>query len=205
MAFNGPSNSSIHRRALMATGGRVHVSQRLAIDWIRLTDGGMMFQNDGRRNASYPGYRAEILAVADGVVTAVKDGVPENTPGPTSRAVPITLENIAGNHVIQDLGNGRYAVYAHIHPGSVRVKQGDKLRRGQVLGLVGNTGNSTAPHLHFQICDAGSVLGSEGVPYVFDEFELQGRGFGWKPSVEARPNERRMEIPLQNMIVRFPD
>ena len=82
----------------------------------------------------------------------VKDGIPENVPGINSRAVPITLEMpLAGNHVILDIGGGRFAFYAHLQPGSLRVKLGDKVRRGQVLGLVGNSGNSTEPHLHFHI------------------------------------------------------
>lgn len=59
--------------------------------------------------------------------------------------MPITLETVGGNHVILDLGAGRYACYAHLQPGSIRVKPGDRVRTGQVLGLVGNSGNSTEP------------------------------------------------------------
>src|SRR5262249_44580608 len=139
------------------------------------------------------------------VVVAIKDGIPQNIPGATSRAVPITLETVAGNHVILDLGQGRYAFYAHLQPGSLRVKVGDQVRRGQVLGLVGNSGNSTEPHLHFHISDANSPLGSEGLPYVFESFEQQGQGWGWKAaSKDAAVEKRLREIPLQNAVVRFP-
>jgi len=114
----------------------------------------------------------------------------------TSRAVPITLETIGGNHVILDLGGGRFTFYAHMQPASLRVKVGEKVRRGQVLGLVGNSGNSTAPHLHFHLTDANSPLESEGLPYVFESFEQLAA-----PEMWAR---RQSELLLQNARVRFP-
>src|SRR6202030_3311323 len=129
----------------------------------------------------YRAYGTEILAVADGVVTQTKDGIPQNIPNKPP-VVPITLETIGGNHVIMEIGNGLYAFYAHIQPGSIRVKVGDNVRRGQVLGLLGNSGNSTEPHLHFHICNANSELGCEGLPYAFAEYELQGKGESWKSS-----------------------
>jgi murein DD-endopeptidase MepM/ murein hydrolase activator NlpD len=104
--------------------------------------------------------------VADATVAAIKDGIPENVPGPTSRAVPITSETIDGNYVVLDLGEGRFAFYAHLQPGSLRVKAGDRVTTGQVLGLVGNSGNSTEPHLHFHVSNGVSPLGSEGLPYA---------------------------------------
>ncbi|HEX2271092.1 MAG TPA: M23 family metallopeptidase, partial [Pyrinomonadaceae bacterium] len=74
----------------------------------------------------------------------------------------------------------------------------------QVLGLVGNSGNSTEPHLHFHTSNKNSPLSSEGLPYVFDSFEVQGKGWGWKPSSKDAPVEpRRLEIPLQDAVVRF--
>jgi len=136
---------------------------------------------------------------------AVKDGIPENIPGANSRAVPITLETVGGNHVILDLGNGRYAFYAHLQPGKIPVKAGDKVKRGQPVGLVGNSGNSTEPHLHFHISDANSPLGSDGLPYAFPSFELQGKGWGWKRTAPNSPTEKRInEMPLENDVVRFP-
>ena len=88
--------------------------------------------------------------MANGRIAAVKDGIPENVPGVNSRAVPITLETVGGNHVIIDIGGGRFAFYAHLkHKLALRVKVGDQVKKGQVIGLVGDTGNSTEPHLHF--------------------------------------------------------
>src|SRR5262249_45336578 len=153
---NGPSNTSGHRRALIPIGGQAHIAQRFAIDWVRLNPDGKTFNGDPKDNKNYRAYGSEALPVAEGTVTEVKDGIPENVPGIDSRAVPITLETVGGNHVILDLGHGRFAFYAHMQPGSLRVKVGDRVKTGQVLGLVGNTGNSTEPHLHFHIGDTSS-------------------------------------------------
>ena len=152
---------------------------------------------------NYRCYGAEALAVADATVAAVKDGIPENVPGINSRAVPITLETVGGNYVILDLGSGRYAFYAHFQPGSLKVKQGDKVKRGQVLGLVGNSGNSTEPHLHFHISDGPTPLSSSGVPYAHQSFEVQGKNPGWKPGTTATPVKREMEMPADGEVVRF--
>lgn len=210
MAANGPSNrdGNEHRRAINTVDGKARIAQRFAIDWIQFGKNGQLWSSDPGKNSGWYGYGAEILAVADAVVSAVNDGVPENNPDTEARAVPITLETIAGDYVILDLGNRRYAMYAHMQPGKIRVKVGDKVRRGDVIGLVGNSGNSDGPHLHFQICDANSPLGSEGLPFVFESFEKLGQGgltfngASWKPNTTAEV--RRMETPLENVVVRFP-
>src|SRR4030095_11727688 len=205
LAANGPANTSGHRRAMIPVEGGVHIAQRFAIDWVQLWPEGGTFKGDRLDNKNYRCYGTEALAVADGIVVAVKDGIPENVPGANSRAVPITLETVGGNHVIIDLGGGRYAFYAHLQPGKIRVKVGDKVKRGQTVGLVGNSGNSTEPHLHFHISDANSPLGSDGLPYVFPSFEVQGKGWGWKPTGPSASTEKRVnEMPLENEVVWFP-
>ena len=205
-AGNGPSNTSLHRRALIPINGHAYISQRFAIDWVQMYPDGKTYQGDPGDNKNYRAYGAEIHAVAEGVVTQVGDGIPQNTPGAKSLAVPITLETIGGNHVIMEIGNGLFAFYAHLQPGSLRVKVGDKVKRGQVLGLLGNTGNSSEPHLHFQICSADSELGSEGVPYAFASFEVQGKAGEDKPSLfPAGPVKHEMEIPTEDEIVLFQD
>jgi hypothetical protein len=205
LAGNGPSDGSGHRRALVPVGGGVHIAQRFAIDFVQLREDGKTFTGDAKDNKNYRCYGTDALAVADGVVVATKDGIPENIPGENSRAVAITLDTVGGNHVILDLGDGHYAFYAHLQPGSLRVKQGDKVKRGQVLGLVGNSGNSTEPHLHFHISNSNSPLGSEGLPYALQSFEVVGKGWGWKPGPSGAASEKRgMEMPLENEVVRFP-
>jgi len=203
LAGNGPSNASGHRRALIPIDGHAVIAQRFAIDWVKLGTEGQTYRGDKLDNKNYFAYGVDALAVADGVVTEVKDGIPENIPGANSRAVPITLETVGGNHVIIDIGGDNFAFYAHLQPGSLRVKLGDKVRRGQVVGLVGNSGNSTEPHLHFHIANNSSPLGSEGLPYALPSFEVEGSGWTWKPSASDSPAKHTNEIPLENQVVRF--
>jgi hypothetical protein len=210
LAANGASDISEHRVAMIAVNGKARIAQRFAIDWVKFGPDGHLFHEDSAKNANWYGYGAEVLAVADGTVVAIKDGIPENVPLTGKFAVPITLESIAGNYVILDLGRGRYATFAHLQPKSLRVSVGSKVRRGQVLGLLGNSGNSDAPHLHFQITDGSSALGSEGLPFVFESLQLSGTvssvdailgGTVWKASPVVT---RKQEMPLENVVVHFP-
>ncbi|MGA7913887.1 MAG: M23 family metallopeptidase [Candidatus Acidiferrales bacterium] len=204
VAGNGPSNTSAHRRALIPVDGHAYISQRYAIDWVEAFPDGKTYQGDANENKNYKIYLAEIHSVADGVVTETKDGIPQNVPGANSRAVPITLETVGGNHMIVDIGGGRFAFYAHMQPGSLRVKVGEHVKTGEVLGLVGNTGNSTEPHLHFDICDASSMLACEGLPYALASFEVTGKAEDeGKIKLYATPVTRTLEIPAEDEIVRF--
>ncbi|MEP7038842.1 MAG: M23 family metallopeptidase [Acidobacteriota bacterium] len=212
LAGNGLSNDTGHRRSIKAIGGHAKIAQRFATDWVELGNDGRLARNgDMSQNANYYGYGAEVLAVANATVIDVKDGIPENIPQIKKRAVPITLETIAGNYVLLDIGGGRYALYAHLQPNSLKVKIGDKVKTGQVLGSVGNSGNSDLPHLHFHIVNAASPLAAEGVPYVLKSFNMQGitkvdAEFiknGFKPDASAE-SKRQMEIPIQNAVVIFP-
>src|SRR6185437_10199900 len=96
-----------------------------------------------------------------------------NTPDPIARAVDMTMETAGGNFVALDIGFHRYALYGHLIPGSLKVKVGDSVKRGQVLGRLGNSGNSTEPHLHFQIADAPSFLLANGLPYLYDQVDVK--------------------------------
>ena len=206
LAANGPSAESGHRRAMIPLFGSFYIAQRFAIDWVKLDASNKTYSGDSLKNSSYYAYGNDALAVADGMVTEVKDSIPENVPGLNSRAVPITLETVGGNHVIVDIGRGRYyAFYAHLQPGSIRVKVGDRVKRGQVLGLVGNSGNSTEPHLHFHVSDASSPLGSEGVPYVFESLTVVGRCQGFTSQCPRMADVvRHREMPVANELVGFP-
>jgi murein DD-endopeptidase MepM/ murein hydrolase activator NlpD len=206
LAAGGPSNTSFHRRAIMALDGKARIPQRFATDWSQLGEDGSPFHGE-RANTNFYAYGAEVLAVANGVVAEVKDGIPENLTADDS-AVPLTLETAGGNFVILDLGKGNFAMYSHLKPQSVRVRPGEKVRRGQVIGRLGNSGHSKGPHLHFQVTDGRSPFASEGVPYVFEAFEVQGAitssNGTWKPASNTKRDKRRMEIPIENAVVRFP-
>jgi murein DD-endopeptidase MepM/ murein hydrolase activator NlpD len=202
IAGNGPGNDSMHRRALTPVGGRARIAQRFATDWSRLDDTGKKSTGDGTANEHYLAYGQEVLAVGAGRVAAVVDGIVENTPGKAERAVPITLETIGGNLVALDLGGGIYAFYAHLIPGSLRVKPGDRVRPGQVLSRIGNSGNSTAPHLHFQLSTGVSILDGEGIPYELRSFSMVEAERGAPPKREtARLIEH--ECPMAGDVVLF--
>jgi hypothetical protein len=204
-AANGPDPVSGHRRALIAAEGLPTIAQRFGIDWLMLDTVGRSFTGDRLLNESYYAEGQDAIAVADGIVAATKDSIPENIPGANSRAVPITLETVGGNHIILDIGGGHYAFYAHLKPGSLRVKVGDRVKRGQVVGLVGNSGNSTEPHLHFHIMDGTSPLGSEGIPYAIETFEVVGRCQRiMQECSRGTPQSRGREMPLANVMIRFP-
>lgn len=188
LAANGPSNDTHHRRSWLAYDGRALFPERFAIDFVRLHDDGPT-NGDPAENRSWHGYGAEAVAVGDARVASIKDGIPDNVPA-NRPASGLTVDTMGGNLVVLDLGNGLYAFYAHLQPGSIRVKAGDSVRTGQTLGLVGNSGNGNAPHLHFQVSDGASLLLSDGVPFVFDSFVHEGK-------------TRTDEIPLQNWIVAF--
>jgi murein DD-endopeptidase MepM/ murein hydrolase activator NlpD len=104
------------------------------------------------------------------------DGVPENVPG-DDRAVPITFDTRGGNIILLDIGDGRFVTYAHMIPGSLTVRVGDQVNKGDVLGRLGNSGASSSPHLHLhvsQIFDTQNASGLNGraLPFVFESFEL---------------------------------
>ncbi len=205
LAANGPSNGSGHRRAMIPLDGLPVIAQRFAIDYVLLDTTFNTHKGDSLDNTKYYAHDLDVLAVADGKVVAVKDGIPENIPGAQSRAVPITLETVGGNHVILDIGGGRYAFYAHVRPGSMRVKLGDRVKRGTVLAKLGNSGNSTEPHLHFHLADASAPLAAEGIPYVHESLVLVGRCTGIGTGCAfARPRALNRIMPVDNDLVRFP-
>jgi hypothetical protein len=118
--------------------------QRDAIDLVQLADG-KTFRGDRSALENFHIFGSPLLAVADGYVTAAVDSRPDEPVGGH------TWTEMAGNHVILDIGGGRYVLYGHLEQGSLRVGVGDHVRRGQVIGQVGDSGNSDEPHLHIQV------------------------------------------------------
>lgn len=158
-----------HKDSRIITHGTPTYPQRFAIDWAYINDDGFFVNGNIDKNESYPTYGQEILAVANGIVIDIKNEIPDNIPGQLD--VRITRETIAGNYIVLDIGNNIYAVYAHLIPNSFKVKVGEKVNKGQVVGLLGNSGNSDGPHLHFHLeTKSQQVLGGEGIPYHFEKF-----------------------------------
>ncbi len=224
VALNGCCEPGFpHRGSDSPFNGRIVNGQRFAIDWKRMDDAGAFYEGDKTKNESYVDYGADILAVADGTVIETLDGLNANDPGVLPAKDPVkaqslTVQNVDGNHIVIDLGNGDYAFYAHLVKGSLKVKPGDKVKTGQVIASLGNTGNANASHLHFHLMDGPSVLASNGVPYVINKFEYDGQvlpqaiagaddfltgKFGQQRLTEPLP--RADELPLAFAIVNFSD
>lgn len=199
-----------HRRSLLAIDGALHEGERYAIDFVQMTPGGRIAEGSNKVLGNYPFYGDEVLSATAGTVVGVVDRLPD---GPIDFELPPRdAADAGGNHVVVAMGGGRYAFYAHLQPGSVRVEVGQRVRPGDVLGLLGNSGNSNAPHLHFQLMDGPSPLGSEGIPYRFSSFTAEGtlanfpRFFvlGDKARLTKAPRgPRRAELPLNLQVVDF--
>ncbi len=222
-ALDGPANSrklAEHRFCIIPVQGEPYIVQRYAVDWMKFGESGKLYEGDISKNSSWHCYREKIYAVADGIVTMARGDLPENIPMAGKHAVPLTQELASGNFIILDIGNGRYAFYAHLIPGSLRVKVGDKVKRGQVIALLGNSGNSEAPHLHFHICGPVDkfILAGQGYPYEIDSFLKAGQikdidienttldefmNVSWKPEPGYRVKKRSNEMPETYSIVNF--
>jgi hypothetical protein len=145
-------------------------SQRHAVDWLMVGADGKTHRGDGARNQDYLAYGQEALAVADGTVAVVVDGVPENP-----RLGDGDKYFVPGNHVALDLGGGEFAMYMHLVPGSIAVKVGQRVKAGEVVGRIGNSGNSTEPHLHFQLCDRARMSDCASLPAKYSDALLDGK------------------------------
>jgi len=200
LAADGPGNEpdNHHRRGIVIVDGRPVISRRYAIDWKQI-ERGLSFSGDARDARSYYAYGKAVLAVADGRVVTATDGLPDNIPGHNEAfhpAIPITLETVAGNTITIDLAGGQFAYYMHLKPGSLRVKAGERVRRGQVLAAVGCSGDAREPHLHFEVTDSLKPLAGEGLPYLIDGYS--------STSMSGGPTEvRRRELPLDGSVVGF--
>ena len=210
------AEANAHRGAVLPINGTLDVPERFAIDFVQVTPDFRLFTGDGKKNTDYRSFGNRVFAATEGVIVGILDGLPDNAPS-TFPPNP-TLQTAGGNHVVVRIGDGKFALYAHLQKGSVTklgLTKGQRVRRGQVLGLLGNSGNSDAPHLHFHVMDGPNPLNVNGLPFEFTYFEGQGRGtaegeaafFTGQPapidqSDLAGPHSE--ELPLNFQIVRFP-
>jgi hypothetical protein len=200
-ASDGPSNDrdNHHRRGLLVLDGRPSISRRYAIDWF-LTNGKIYKwrEGDAHEKSSYFSYGQPVFAVGGGTIVLARDGMPDNFPGPVEDfrvAGPLTLETATGNIVVLDLGDGQYAHYCHLQPGSLRVKTGDHVRSGEILAHIGVSGDPNVPHLHFEVTTSARPLVGEGVPYLIDRFRVKSPDGAWTTITR--------ELPSRNMLVAF--
>ncbi|MGH9702148.1 MAG: M23 family metallopeptidase, partial [Candidatus Acidiferrales bacterium] len=208
--------TGVHRSSGLSVNGGIYFAQRFAIDWMQMDKTGKFVHGDSADVNNYTSYGADVIAVADGKVVSTLNSLDDQKPGTLPDPKTINVENVDGNHVVLDLGTGVYAFYAHLQNGSIKVAVGARVKRGQLLGKLGNTGNTSAPHLHFHLMDGPSVLGSQGLPYVIDSFVLAGQvpvakfeaaagvEGDWGEGIFPTLSPRKDQFPLDLAIVDFP-
>jgi murein DD-endopeptidase len=208
-AVHAPSWPNGHRRMTYTLSGKVRIPGRYAVDWMGLDEEGRTTHGNPDRPEDAIGYGASVLAGADAEVASVRDGVTESSS--ISNNSRHALGYGAGNYVVLNLGSGRYAFYEHLRTGSIRVRAGQRVQLGQVIGALGFSGDSTGPHLHLHVADRADPLEAEGLPFVLDHYTEIGRyneigDLGrnkWKPLPTNVTPQSKVDWPGSNIVVRF--
>lgn len=208
VAVHDPTWPSGHRRVTYTMGGKVRLPGRFAVDWVGTDAAGRISTGDPDHPSDSIGYNADVLAGADAEVVAVRDNMTESTS--IQHNLAHVLGDGAGNFVALRLGPDRVAFYEHLRPGSIRVRAGEHVRKGQVIGSLGFSGDTTGPHLHLHVADCDQTLQCEGVPFTIEAMSSLGRyhniaDLGQRPwSTEVVRKPRSPEWPSYNVVVRFP-
>jgi murein DD-endopeptidase MepM/ murein hydrolase activator NlpD len=148
------------------------------------------------------GWGKDIHAPCDGKIVKVKDGYKEKHKVHFIRDIIAVLKNsvmfnpektdiqsIVGNYIIMECGENVFAFFAHFQEDSITVSQDEEVKKGQILGKVGHSGNSTAPHLHFHIMDNIDLLKTKGIPCVFEKYEIL-QDDHWQTIKNGVPSEK---------------
>ena len=164
---------SLHRNIRLAVGGTsIKNVQEFAVDWSRLRDGAIAAGTAAATRTITPTAPTSSrwpTGPSRPRSTALRSQTPD-----TPRVGIDSPTDYAGNHVSIQVAPDVWAVYAHIQPGTITVQPGDKVTKGQVIGKLGNSGNSGGPHLHFQLADGPELLNSSSLPFVLESYELLG-------------------------------
>jgi len=171
-------------------------SQWYAIDVIPLSPKLEIVKRKGKNNKDFFAWGREILAPGDGLIVYARNDVPDNDrPTVTRRDIFTKLPEprwaVGGNVVVIDHGNNEFSFLAHLQQGSVRVRKGEKVKRGQVIGLLGNSGNSDAPHLHYHLMASGELFRSDGLPIHFENV--------FSPLIMIGESEQAVLTPLPSL------
>jgi hypothetical protein len=207
LATSACCSPNVHRDLrLVADGLRWATAETFAVDWAQVR-GDRLYDGDGSANEQFYGFGAEVVAVADATVVAATDGVPESIP--FTAAAPDSKEGFGGNQVILKLADGVYAAYGHLQPGSLTVHVGDRVRTGDVLARLGNSGPSQGPHLHFGILDGPDLFTADSLPFVLRSFGLTGTvdlasASGDTLTIAPESRQLRNAYPLYGTIVDLP-
>jgi hypothetical protein len=212
--FNGCcATITSHRGAIEPIDGTTHVPERFAIDFAQLNAQGHLFSGPLGQLSSYPYFGDPVYSVANGTVARTHDGQPEQVPGQNPAPGTVTVQNAGGNYIVIKIAPGEYAFYAHLQPGSLRVHPGQHVSTGQMIAQLGDTGNASAPHLHFHVMSSPSPLRSNGLPYTFTSFGTAGVltnpdavFTGKRGIINTRElaGAHHDQLPLNNEVLNFP-
>jgi len=178
--------------SLVVHGGReieqnAHASekdQRFAIDVVAIKQGRSALQEQGiaalatvtyegdqKKNESYYIYGRDVIAPASGRIVDILDRIPDAIPSESH----YDFKQPAGNYIVIDHGNNEFSMLAHLKKGSLVVNKGDLVVAGEIIGSVGNTGNSTEPHLHYHLQNTSQWRNGEGLPAQFQNYISNGK------------------------------
>ena len=198
---------NVHRDLrVVVDGRRIETAETFAVDWA-LLKGDRVYEGDGTSNEQFYAYGVDVFAVADGTVVSVQDGKPETTPN--KPMTPKTLPDFGGNQIVLEIAPNVFAVYAHLHPGSLKVKVGDNVKAGAPMAKIGNTGPSLGPHLHFGLLNRPDLFTGRSLPFVIDSYTLAGRvdfkaSKGDTLAVTSNSKQVHSVYPLHGSIQNFP-
>ncbi len=203
-----------HRRALYPIDGRWYLAQRFAIDFNQLDEQNRPGVGEPLLPNTFPSFGQPVIASADGIVAAAVDGNPDLAVN-AAHDDP-TPADAGGNRIAINIGDGRFAQYAHLRQGSISVRAGEHVSRGQHIADVGSSGTSGGPHLHFQVSDRPSLVFADGLPFVFESFDLSGQTPPLAdvlknydtlepiPVASTNTGHRNDEMPLGRDVMSFP-
>jgi murein DD-endopeptidase MepM/ murein hydrolase activator NlpD len=144
-------------------------AQKNAFDFLITDKSGKSYKTDGKTNEDYYAFGKELIAPCDGEIVLVVDGVKDNIPG------EMNSFDLGGNTIILKTANNEYLVFCHLKHHSIKIKEGEKVVQGQLLGLCGNTGHSSEAHLHFHIQNVEEMNNATGVKCYFDRIIVNGQ------------------------------
>lgn len=206
-AIYEPAWTRGHRRVFYTRNGKARFPGRFAIDFIRLDMNGMYAEGDENYIENWHGYGTPVLAVTDGIVASVRNDFHESNT--LDQHPKYSAGQATGNYVSLDIGNGNFVFYEHLKPNSIKVEPGEKVSKGDVIGAIGFTGQTTGPHLHLHLANRNSPLGAEGLPFVFEQFAPVGsykkfENFGKKKWTSTVINDTVYnERPAPNTVLIF--